>query len=115
RPERRRKRVTLEVLRGGLEPIDPVDPAPEPDRLAHARRQLENIYRHLDAIGVKKRLALILFVFDGRSIEEVAALVGASEVATKSRIFWARRELLAAMEEDPALRELLESQEGQPW
>jgi RNA polymerase sigma-70 factor, ECF subfamily len=103
---RRRRRVAaLELVRDRAEPVDP---APEPDHVAHGRRQLERLYQHLDAIGIKKRLAFMLFVFDGRSIEEVAALQGASVVATKSRVFWARRELLARVGKDPVLRDLVE-------
>src|SRR5262249_11084565 len=109
RPEHRRTRVTLELVRGEQEPVDP---APQPDCRAHSRRQLERLYQHLGTIGVKKRLALILFVFDGRTIEEVAALMAASRVATKSRIFWARRELVSLVDNDPVLRELIQDQEG---
>jgi hypothetical protein len=36
----------------------------------------------------------------------VAALMGATRAATKSRVFWARRELLARVRRDGGLREL---------
>jgi len=61
---------------------------------------------------VKKRLAFVLYVFEGRPIDEVAALTGATRVATKSRVFWARRELLARVAADPVLRELGQSMGG---
>jgi RNA polymerase sigma-70 factor (ECF subfamily) len=109
RPDNRRRRVRLELVPDRDQPIDA---APEPDSLAHARRQLERVYRHLDAIAVKRRVAFILFAFEGRSIDEVAALTGASRMAAKSRIFWARRELLARVGADPALRDLVARQEG---
>jgi RNA polymerase sigma-70 factor (ECF subfamily) len=111
RPDNRRRRVRLELVPDREQPIDL---APEPDRLAHSRRQLERIYHHLDAMAVKRRVAFILFAFEGRTIDEVAALTGASRVATKSRIFWARRELLARVSADPALRDLALNQEGRP-
>jgi RNA polymerase sigma-70 factor (ECF subfamily) len=110
RPERRRV-APLELVR---EAREPADPGPQPDRLAHGRQQLERLYHHLDALAVNRRLAFMLFVFDGRSVEETAALLGVSRVATKSRIFWARRELLARVGEDPALRDLLQGREGEP-
>ena len=100
RPDRRR-RVSLEIVSA------PIDTAPEPDRVASARRALARLYRHLEAIGPKKRIAFVLHVFEGHAIEEVAAIMGASQMATKSRIFWARRELLRRARKDPALRELL--------
>lgn len=71
------------------------------------RRQLERLYHHLDALGPKKRLAFVLHVFDGHPLEDVAALMDASVSATKSRVFWARRELLRRAARDPLLRGLL--------
>jgi len=40
-------------------------------------------------------------------LEEVAALMGAGVAATKSRVFWARRELLGRAARDPRLRDLV--------
>jgi DNA-directed RNA polymerase specialized sigma24 family protein len=59
-------------------------------------------------IAPKKRIAFVLHVFEGRPIEEIATLTGASVTATKSRVFWARRELLKRAACDPMLRELVE-------
>jgi hypothetical protein len=44
-------------------------------------------------------------VFMGHPIDEVAALVGASRVATKSRVFLARRALLSSVRGDPLFAE----------
>jgi RNA polymerase sigma-70 factor (ECF subfamily) len=104
RPERKRK-VSLEVLAGGTTPIDR---SPPPDEVVDQRRRLERLYHHLDAIGAKKRIAFILHVIEGRPVDEVAAIARASVVATKSRIFWARRELLARVRKDPSLRDVVE-------
>lgn len=71
------------------------------------QRRLERLNEHLSAVGPKKRVAFVLHVFEGLPIEEVAALMGASLTATKSRIFWARRELLRRAQRDPLLRELV--------
>jgi RNA polymerase sigma-70 factor (ECF subfamily) len=107
RPERQR-RVPLEIVPCD-EPRDLRQASPR-DR-ADARRQLEGIYGHLATIGPKKRVAFLLHVLEGRSINEVAALVGATVMATKSRVFWARRELMAKVKSDPALCELLDVDE----
>jgi RNA polymerase sigma-70 factor (ECF subfamily) len=69
------------------------------------RRRLDRLHAMLDAIGAKKRVAFVLHVFEGHPIEEVAALMDASVAATKSRIFWARRELLKRAARDPLLRD----------
>jgi RNA polymerase sigma-70 factor (ECF subfamily) len=68
------------------------------------RRRLERLEVHLGALGAKKRVAFVLHVFEGLPIEEVAALTGAGVPATKSRVFWARRELLKKAARDPLLR-----------
>jgi len=72
---------------------------------------VERIHAHLSAIGLERRIAFILHVVEGRPIAEIAQIVGASSVAVKSRIFWARRALMARVRRDPALRELA-PQEG---
>ena len=77
------------------------------EHAVHTRRQLERLYHHLDALGAKKRVAFVLHVLDGHPLEEVAALMGASPAATKSRVFWARRELLRRAARDPLLRGLV--------
>ncbi len=105
RPERTR-RALVDVAA-----LDVVDPAPAPDVAARARRAVERVYRHLDAIGPKKRIAFVLHVFDGLPIDQVAALMDATVMATKSRVFWARRALLQRARKDPVLRELADELE----
>ena len=102
----RRRRVSLELV-----PAEPADASPAADEVADQREMLERMFHHLDAIGPRKRLAFVLHVFEGHPIDEVAALTGASKSATKSRVFWARRALLARARKDPVLRTLL-SDEG---
>lgn len=69
------------------------------------RRQLAmKLYAHLDALDAAKRIAFVLYALEDRPIAEVAALMGASKAATKSRIFWARRALLKRLDRDPAFR-----------
>jgi RNA polymerase sigma-70 factor, ECF subfamily len=73
-----------------------------------SRRRVQRLYEHLSAIAPKKRVAFMLHVFEGHPIEEVAALMSASVPATKSRVFWARRELWKRASRDPLLKGLLE-------
>lgn len=75
-----------------------------PDALAEDQLT-ERLYEHLDELDAPKRIALILHVIEDRPIAEVAALIGASKSATKSRIFWARRALLKRLRRDPSFDE----------
>src|SRR5689334_12663936 len=96
RKRARRKRAAL-TLALAEEPAATAD-----TELAYQQQlRLQRVYAHLADIDVKKRMALLLHIIEGHSIAEVAALTGASETATKSRIFWARRELLSRAARDP--------------
>ena len=78
--------------------VDPeiiADPSPVEPQL------VRRLYEHLDAIDANKRIALVLYVIEERSVDEIAALTGASVSATRSRILWARRTLLKLMRRDP--------------
>jgi RNA polymerase sigma-70 factor (ECF subfamily) len=76
------------------------------------RRLGPALYALLDRISPPKRVALLLFAVEGRSVEEVAALMGASQTATRSRVFFARRELRALIAQDPRLCTLAEAMFG---
>jgi RNA polymerase sigma-70 factor, ECF subfamily len=105
RPERKR-RVSLELV-----PEEPVlDAAPADHQIDH-RRRLERMYHHLNALPAKQRIAFVLHVFEGRPVDEIAALMGASVAATKSRVFLARRALLARARKDPRLSDLFTTPE----
>jgi RNA polymerase sigma-70 factor (ECF subfamily) len=100
RPERKRK-VSLELV-----PEEPaIDTAPADQQLDH-RRRLARLYHHLDALPAKQRIAFVLHVFEGRALDEIAALMGASLAATKSRVFLARRFVLGRARKDPRLADL---------
>lgn len=101
---RRRAHVTdIEAAAGG--------DASNAERDLDLRKKLERLEHHLDALGPKKRTAFVLHVFEGMPLEEVAALTGAGLAATKSRVFWARREILKRAAKDPWLRELAQGVE----
>ena len=100
RPERRMAR--LELVSNEI-PSDEVGL----ERRTEARRGLDRVALHLGQLAPKKRLAFLLHAVDGHPLEEVAALMNASRAATKSRVFWARRELMSRARRDPLLRELM--------
>lgn len=80
-----------------------------PDEALAQREIAARVYAHLDRLDANKRIALVLFVIEGLSIAEIAAMTGASVMATKSRLFWARRDMLKRLRRDPAL-----SRRGEP-
>lgn len=73
-----------------------------------ARDGVKRLYEVLDELGAASRLAFTLHEIDGRSISEVAELVGSSVTATKLRVWRARKRLEAAAAQDPILREFME-------
>lgn len=87
------------------------DPDAVPDAVARdapaiapeLRALAERLYHHLDALDASKRIALVLYAIEERSVDEIAVLMGASKAATRSRIFWARRALMRRMRRDPRL------------
>ena len=78
-----------------------------PDAQAHARDGLRRLYAALSQLSPDARTAFALYAIDGRSVAEVARLVGTTVVTAKVRIWRARRELMKRAAEDPVLKELL--------
>jgi DNA-directed RNA polymerase specialized sigma24 family protein len=67
----------------------------------------------LDGLSPGARVAFTLHEIDGRSMAEVAEVVGATVTATKLRVWRARRAVEAAAAADPVLREFV-SEGGTP-
>jgi RNA polymerase sigma-70 factor (ECF subfamily) len=68
-----------------------------------AREAARRLYSELDRIEPVQRLAFTLHAVDGRPLEEVADLMGATLVATKSRVWRARQALEKRARRDPLL------------
>jgi RNA polymerase sigma-70 factor (ECF subfamily) len=100
--QRRPGRVQLELVRTTL-----VDDASPPDARVAARDAARRLYSILDTLEPAQRIAFTLHVIDGRSMREVASVTGASVVATKVRVWRARRAVEAKASSDPHLSELL--------
>jgi RNA polymerase sigma-70 factor, ECF subfamily len=107
-----RRQLPLELIPDDEEPRDP---APAPDRETENRQLARRLHTLLDRVAPKKRVAFLLYTVEERSIEEVAALTGASRAATKSRIWFARRELLALARANPELVELARAGGDVSW
>jgi RNA polymerase sigma-70 factor, ECF subfamily len=77
------------------------------ERQLMAREGLRRLYRILARLDAKQRIAFSLCAIDGRSQQEVAVLMSASLVATKARIWRARREVDRMARLDPLLASLV--------
>jgi len=72
------------------------------DQVARGRR-VAAFYRLLDRLSDKKRAVFVLHELEGLSPSEIAKVVGAPVLTVRTRLFYARRELLALLAEEPAL------------
>jgi RNA polymerase sigma-70 factor (ECF subfamily) len=71
------------------------------------REALRRLYAELDRLHPAQRVAFALHAIEGRPLDEVAGLMGASMVATKTRIWRARHALERRARKDPLLAEFL--------
>jgi RNA polymerase sigma-70 factor (ECF subfamily) len=92
-------------------PDAPRDSTP-PDRpdLIHERaermRALESL---LDRLSEKKRTVLVLHDLEGMPAKDIAEIVEAPVLTVRTRLFYARKELFAALADDPHLASVVES------
>ena len=97
-------------------PLESVAHVPEGrsdlEQQAVAREAVRRLYAALDRVEAKQRIAYTLHVIDGRPMKEVAEMTGTTVVATKSRVWRARREIERRASRDPLLRTYLHNQEG---
>jgi RNA polymerase sigma-70 factor (ECF subfamily) len=78
-----------------------------PDVQFEAQRRLERVRVALQHLSEPKRVAFLLWSLEGHSPEQIATLMEASVAATRSRIHYAQKELLARATKDAPLREWL--------
>jgi len=112
---RERSRPRLAGAPEGLLEARP-DPGQQPDEEAARNARLRALYRHLDALSEKKRTVLVLHDLAGVAAAEVAQIVEAPVLTVRTRLFYARKELYAALASDPELTDLLawlQAQDGE--
>ena len=71
-----------------------------PEQSARQREELARALRLLAGLKPKKRIAYVLRVVEGLSLDEIGALVGATAPAVGQRIKHAQRELAAMVERE---------------
>jgi RNA polymerase sigma-70 factor (ECF subfamily) len=86
-----------------------VSPDARPDAYAERSERLDALYRHLAVLSERKRTVLVLHDFEGLPASEIAEIVGAPVLTVRTRLFYARKELYAALAADPSLAELVRS------
>lgn len=83
-------------------------PAEEtPQFTAERRERLRALDRLLAQLSEKKREALILHDFQGVSADEIAQICDVPVMTVRTRVFYARKELYAALAQEPALAALV--------
>jgi RNA polymerase sigma-70 factor (ECF subfamily) len=68
--------------------------------------RMEALYRILGALSEKKRVVFILHDLEGVAAGEIAKMVGSPVLTVRTRLFYARREVYAAMAADPTLEQI---------
>lgn len=81
---------------------------PSAERRVLAREAARRLYAILDRLDTNHRIAFALHAIDGRSLREVAEITDSSLVATKSRVWRARREVNRRALNDQVLSAFLE-------
>jgi len=110
--------ITVQIARRAMRPTAwvrfrapmPEQAPPGPDRTddnAVAKEQLRRVDVALSKIAPDKRIAFVLWAVDGKDVDTIAKMVGASVAATRSRIHYAQRELKALAAGDPYLSDLV--------
>lgn len=109
-----RKRRVRPLIAPGVAPESAVrsDGTGSPEQAAERSRRIARLYEHLNCLSDKKRTVLVLHDFEGIAPVEIADIVEAPVLTVRTRLFYARRELYAALAADPDLAALAAELEG---
>ncbi|MFO0724047.1 MAG: sigma-70 family RNA polymerase sigma factor [Myxococcota bacterium] len=88
---RKRRRRPAEVV--ALELVERIDDRASPEEAARRREELLRGLALLERLDPKKRIAFVLRVVEGLSLDEIGAIVGAKAPAVGMRVKHAQREL----------------------
>jgi RNA polymerase sigma-70 factor (ECF subfamily) len=85
------------------EGLSAIDQRPFADEQIERRRRVAAFHRLLDRLSEKKRVVFVLHELEGLAPGEIAKIVDSPVLTVRTRLFYARRELLAMLGEEPAL------------
>ena len=71
--------------------------ADDPHATVAARQQLRCCQRALASLSTEQRMAFVLRVLDGHSVDEVATMIGAARSTTRMRLYWGRKVFARAL------------------
>ena len=100
RLRRQRESTTLELV---PPPRDEVDP----ESRVMGREAIQSLYRCLEKLPKKLRIAFVLCAVEGMTPTEAGEVVGASSTAMRSRLMRARDELARLLSNDPYVAPLM--------
>lgn len=84
----------------------PADPEPLPDEQVERSLRVAALERLMDRLSEKKRTVFVLHELQGLSPVEIADIVGAPVLTVRTRLFYARRELISLIGREAALSHL---------
>jgi RNA polymerase sigma-70 factor (ECF subfamily) len=99
----RRSAKSRPVFGEAPEGLSAVDQRPLSDEQIERQRRVHAFHRLLDRLSEKKRVVFVLHELEGLSPGEIAKIVGSPVLTVRTRLFYARRELLAMLAEEPTL------------
>jgi RNA polymerase sigma-70 factor (ECF subfamily) len=103
----RRRSILAALHFAGVGDLEPAPKSSEPDAGWQRRRLAESLRRHLLRIRPPKRIALMLSVAYGYTVNEIAAMTDCSVETAKKRLQHGRRELISRVRRDPYLSRVL--------
>ncbi len=93
-------------------------PAETPDVTVERAERVRALYRLLDKLTEKKREVLVLHDLEGVPAKEIADTLDIPVLTVRTRLFYARKELYAALAAEPSLsgvmEQLMDSLPGRP-
>jgi RNA polymerase sigma-70 factor (ECF subfamily) len=95
--------------------VPPIDPSPDasveacvdPESRAISRQALDRLYRCLERLPKKRRVAFVLCAIEGLTPTEAAEITGTSAVAMRSRLMHARADVTRRLSSDPYIATLI--------
>jgi RNA polymerase sigma-70 factor, ECF subfamily len=110
----RRRRSRPRLADGPVPEAAPsCDGADAPDEAMASARRVRALYRILDDLPDKKRTVLILHDMEGLDARAISQIVDAPVLTVRTRLFYARKALYAALACDPDLHEVIDSMLGE--